>query len=248
MAFNMDGYVDVAERIRIFKQLHPQGSLQPADLSEPFRIVQLEDKTFVVYVAAAYRTPDDPRPGIGMAMEAFPGKTNYTRDSELMNAETSAWGRAIVAALAADTQKIASLQEVRNRQQADHPASQTSATPPPATVRQQATITPFPTLKEEAPKSRTREEMIADANAKSELILEANQEAKATGMKPSNPLSNLISEKQIKLLCKLMRDTGVTDFVGVCSLKLNRSIQELSEITKREATALIGELMNGGSK
>lgn len=33
-----------------------------------------------------------------------------------MNAETSAWGRAIVAALAADTQKVASAQEVRNRQ------------------------------------------------------------------------------------------------------------------------------------
>jgi len=34
-----------------------------------------------------------------------------------MNAETSAWGRAIVACLAADTQKIASANEVRNRQQ-----------------------------------------------------------------------------------------------------------------------------------
>lgn len=55
-------------------------------------------------------------PGIGVAWEPFPGRTPYTKDSELMNAETGAWGRAIMAALAADAKKgIASAQEVRNR-------------------------------------------------------------------------------------------------------------------------------------
>jgi hypothetical protein len=68
----------------------------------------------VAYVAAAYRTPDDPRPGIGVAWELYPGTTPYTRDSELMNAETSAWGRAIVA-VGIPTKKIASADEVRNR-------------------------------------------------------------------------------------------------------------------------------------
>jgi hypothetical protein len=38
------------------------------------------------------------------------------KNSELQNAETSAWGRAIVACLAADTQKIATANDVRNRQ------------------------------------------------------------------------------------------------------------------------------------
>jgi hypothetical protein len=42
-----------------------------------------------------------------------------------MNAETSAWGRAIVACLAADTQKIASLDEVRNRRADEIPAAPT---------------------------------------------------------------------------------------------------------------------------
>jgi hypothetical protein len=46
----------------------------------------------------------------------MPGKTPYTKDSEIQNAETSAWGRAIVAVLAADTRKgVASRDEVAAR-------------------------------------------------------------------------------------------------------------------------------------
>jgi hypothetical protein len=129
MAFDgksLDDYVDVAERIAIFRQQYPEGSLQPADIAQPYRIETIKgfDKngneiaqTFIVYAAAAYRTPLDERPGIGLAYEIFPGRTPYTRGSELMNAETSAWGRAIIAVGAADSRAgIASQQEVRNRQ------------------------------------------------------------------------------------------------------------------------------------
>lgn len=112
----MGDYVDVNARIALFKEKYPEGSLQPADPERPFGVTQVGDKLFISYAAAAYRTPDDVRPGIGCAWEPVPGKTNFTRDSELQNAETSAWGRAIVAALAADTKKgIASAEEVRNR-------------------------------------------------------------------------------------------------------------------------------------
>lgn len=112
-------YVDVAERIRIFRDLYPEGSLRPADLSRPFWIEDIPNVgPRLVYVAAAYRHPDDPAPGIGSAWEPLPGKTPYTRDSELMVAETSAWGRAIVAALAADTKRgVASADEVRARRE-----------------------------------------------------------------------------------------------------------------------------------
>lgn len=112
-----EDYVDVATRIAEFREKHPEGSLQPADLSVPYRVEVIGDQTLIVVVAAAYRSPDDTKPGIGMAQELFPGKTPYTRGSELQNAETSAWGRAIVAALRADTKRgIASADEVRNRQ------------------------------------------------------------------------------------------------------------------------------------
>lgn len=113
-------YIDVATRLVEFRDKYPNGSLQPADLSQPYRIETIGDTTWIVVVAAAYRTPDDPRPGIGMAYERFPGATPYTRNSELQNAETSSWGRAIVAALAADTKKgIASAEEIRNRRAED---------------------------------------------------------------------------------------------------------------------------------
>lgn len=128
MAFEkkeLDDYVDVAARIQEFRAKHPSGYLAPLNPAEPFRLVQAEgwdrdgkriEQTFVVVVAGAYREPGDTSPGVGMAWEIFPGRTPYTRGSELMNAETSAWGRAIIAIGAADAKKgIASREEVRNR-------------------------------------------------------------------------------------------------------------------------------------
>ena len=113
-----EGYVDVATRIAEFRAKFPDGSLRVVDpTGQPYRLLEVDGATFLVVVVAAYRTPDDAAPGIGMAQEQIPGRTPYTRGSELQNAETSAWGRAIVAALAADTRKgVASADEVRNRQ------------------------------------------------------------------------------------------------------------------------------------
>lgn len=107
-------YIDVATRIVEFREKFPEGSLQQVDL----KFVQVAGKDWVVYTAAAYRHPDDTRPGVGTAWEPVPGPTQFTRDSEVQNAETAAWGRAMVAALAVDTRKgIASQEEVRNRQE-----------------------------------------------------------------------------------------------------------------------------------
>lgn len=110
--FSMDDYVDVAERLSDFKKQFPEGSLQQVSLE----FVNIAGKDFVVYTAAAYRSPEDARPGIGTAWEPIPGKTPYTKDSEVMVCETSAWGRAVVAVTGAGTKRIASKQEVQNRQ------------------------------------------------------------------------------------------------------------------------------------
>lgn len=142
-------YVDVAARIAEFRAKYPEGTLAPWDPAKPFEIVRMlegvtkdgksVEQTFIAVVAAAYRTPDDPRPGVGMAWEVFPGRTPYTLGSELMNAETSAWGRAIIAVGAADAKRgIASAEEVRNRQaeREDNPfadnATRGSSWQPPA--------------------------------------------------------------------------------------------------------------------
>lgn len=116
MAVDLGDYNDVATRIAEFRTKYPDGCLRPADLNTPYAIEQIGEQAYIVVVAAAHRTPVDETPGIGMAYEPVPGRTPYTKYSELQNAETAAWGRAIVAVLAADTRKgVASQEEVRNR-------------------------------------------------------------------------------------------------------------------------------------
>lgn len=106
--FNMDDYVPVNERVDQFYKSHPEGSIQS-------EIIELTPAR-VTIKAYAFRTPDDPRPGIGHSSLDIPGSTPYTRGSEVENAETSAWGRAI-AALGFEVKRgIASAEEVRNKQ------------------------------------------------------------------------------------------------------------------------------------
>lgn len=122
---NLDDYVDVAERLVEFRTKHPEGSLQQVDV----QFIDFAGASWVIYTAAAYRGPEDLRPGHGTAWEPVPGKTPFTRDSELQNAETAAWGRAIMAALAADARRggIASRQEVQNARARDEQAERDAA-------------------------------------------------------------------------------------------------------------------------
>jgi hypothetical protein len=124
MAFDLDNYNTVADRIAEFSKKYPEGSLQsewqmvlvPVLTQAKDGSWSTIDRPILVFKASAYRTPDDPRPGVGHASEPIPGKTPYTKDSEWANGETSAWGRAIVAVLAADTRKgVASRDEVQAR-------------------------------------------------------------------------------------------------------------------------------------
>ena len=106
-----EDYIEVSERIQKFYERYPDGSLQGR-----WEWLEGLGMTVIVYEAQAYRTPDDTRPGVGHASEPFPGTTNFTRDSEIMNAETSAWGRAIASLGIAVHRGIASAQEVRAAQ------------------------------------------------------------------------------------------------------------------------------------
>lgn len=114
MSFSMDEYVDVAERIRLVKEKYPDAVFQPSNPAKPYEIIEVAGTTFVVYTAALYRDPFDACPAIATAWEEVPGRTPFTKGSELMNAETSAWGRCAIA-LGMPSKKIASAEEVRNR-------------------------------------------------------------------------------------------------------------------------------------
>jgi hypothetical protein len=111
--FNMDDYVDVAERQRLLFERYPDARIQVelADVRNAAgEIISWKAK------ATIWRNPEDPVPVCDWAVEPVPGKTPFTRDSEAMNASTSAVGRAIVLA-GFETKKIASKEEVRARQE-----------------------------------------------------------------------------------------------------------------------------------
>src|ERR1051325_11724666 len=89
--FELGNSREADEGILRFYDRFPDGPVARLGIAQ---VVVIDGKSFIVAQAAAYRSPDDPRPCVGTAAEPFPGQTTYTRDSELMNAETSAWGRA----------------------------------------------------------------------------------------------------------------------------------------------------------
>ena len=108
MPFNLDDYVPVAERLVAFYGEYPKGSIQTD-------IIELSDKR-VVMRATVYRDPTDERPSIAHSALSIPGTTQFTRGSEIENAETSAIGRAI-AMLGFEVKRgVASREEVRNKQ------------------------------------------------------------------------------------------------------------------------------------
>ena len=131
-----EDYIPVNERIAAFIAKYPEGSLRPLWPDDPYRVLGEGETKWLVYGACAYRHPEDPAPGVGLAWEPVPGRTPFTRGSELMNAESSAWGRALAAIGIATNRSIATAEEVRLAQErsgasqsAGKPASGTSASP-----------------------------------------------------------------------------------------------------------------------
>ena len=114
MSFNLDNYVDVPTRLRMALQKYPDLRVQE---SQPvFR--EIGNKLYIEIRCTVWRDKDDQLPCIAFCWEPFPGTTPYTRDSEQMNASTSALGRALgMMGFGIDT-KMASKQEVLARQPA----------------------------------------------------------------------------------------------------------------------------------
>lgn len=118
----LENYVDVPHRIKLFYEKYPNGSLQ---MDPNLKFQQVGDQMIVIGTALAFRTPDDPRPGVGTAQEYLPGKTNFTRGSEIQNLETSCWGRAIGALGIGIDKSIATKEEVELAIERNKPESVT---------------------------------------------------------------------------------------------------------------------------
>jgi hypothetical protein len=130
--FNMDDYVPVNERLEAFYKKYPRGSIQS-------EIIELTESRVTVK-AYAYREPDDPRPGTGLSSLNIPGTTSFTRGSEIENAETSAWGRAIAALGFEVKREVASREEVRNKQPGRGERSSEAPAKTPVPVQKNGTL------------------------------------------------------------------------------------------------------------
>jgi hypothetical protein len=124
MAFDLKDYVTVSQRVAEFYKIHPDGRI----VSDAPQVVELANQVFISITTRVYRSPDDTLPCAGTAWEPFPGKTQFTRESEMMNAETSAIGRALAAAGIMVSRSLASANEVQARQP-DPKAKKTTSTP-----------------------------------------------------------------------------------------------------------------------
>ena len=108
-------YIEVKDRIAEFYRRFEHGSLQ----FEFNGTMEVAGQTIIWGRAYAYRSQDDLKPGIGTAWELVPGKSSFSRGSELMVLETSAWGRAIAALGIAVSKSVASKNEVMRAQSKD---------------------------------------------------------------------------------------------------------------------------------
>ena len=111
MAFDLGDYVDVKTRLALFYKQYPTGSI-----ASTYDLVSVAGAPCWVVSAVAYREPGDPSPGVGLAQQPIPGTTPYTRGSELENAQTSAWGRAIGSFGIGTEAGVATWEEVRRAQ------------------------------------------------------------------------------------------------------------------------------------
>ena len=108
---DLSNYVDVATRIKLLVEQYPNAII---NCGKP-TIVEIGNSTFVEVVVRIICNDEFDRYSVATAWEPFPGKTPYTRDSEMMNAETSAIGRAIGALGIGLTGSMATSNEVVNR-------------------------------------------------------------------------------------------------------------------------------------
>ena len=108
MAYNIEDYIEVKDRIEKLYQDYPNASIQT-------EVIELTDKRVTVK-ASVYTNPEDPIPTTGHSYMNIPGTTNFTRGSELENTETSAVGRAIALMGYEVKKSIASRDEVAIKQ------------------------------------------------------------------------------------------------------------------------------------
>lgn len=87
----LENYTPVNERLIMALERFPDLRVQ----EEGYEVRQFGNQAFLECVVWVFTTPDDERPVRGSVLEPYPGKTPFTKDSELAVGMTSALGRAL---------------------------------------------------------------------------------------------------------------------------------------------------------
>ena len=187
MSFNLDNYVDVPTRLRLALEKYPDLRIQE---SQPtFR--EVTTRLYIEIRCTVWRDKDDPLPVIAYCWEPFPGTTPYTRDSEQMNASTSALGRALGMMGFGIEHKMASKQEVMARQQPPTVTQEPATYPDGGTVPDPFTGEPQQTnvIKFKDPKGKASDKQIGMIRAL------ARGKGLATGAGVAEGVSGVIERK-----------------------------------------------------
>jgi len=111
-AFNLGDYVDVPTRLAEALKRWPNLRIQE---TKPL-IVTVDNQQYVEISCTVWRDVDDVLPMVAYCWEPIPGRTPYTKGSEMMNASTSCLGRALGFLGMGIGKSIASRNEVQARQ------------------------------------------------------------------------------------------------------------------------------------
>ena len=113
-AFNLGDYVDVPTRLALALKKFPDLRVQE---TKPI-IVTVDNQQYVEISCTIWRDSNDLVPTVAYCWEPIPGKTPYTKGSEMMNASSSCLGRGLGFLGMGIGKSIASRNEVQARQPA----------------------------------------------------------------------------------------------------------------------------------
>jgi hypothetical protein len=219
MAWQLNDYVDVPHRLKMLADKFPDVRIVE---SEPVvRVVA--DRTFIEVKVTAWRSPDDQHPAVAYCWEPFPGDTPYTRDSEQMNAATSALGRLVAVMLPGAFAKLASTNEVFHR--AGPPQNYVPKAKGPVPV-----VGGGPDPFDGVPSHKEQLEAIVER--------ERNEKKAASAGSP-------ITQPQMKMLGATAKRKGLTvaeDVRQFCADVIGRDITSARDLTKGEASKVIDRL------